>query len=223
MPCQHLALTATLIVLAISGFQPLQAQTPEQRYSDWVRRLDFRPQEYAFRRSYMLRLLEESGGGMLLVPSSDGRTDGSTFRQLDDFWYYTGLEVPNSMLVLDGDTNRATLYLPTSDDRFDNPGRPNDFPGRPLLDDYRLRSIAGVEEYRDIADPRAAHQCPRAGRQDDPRERGRTRADPRTDHTAHRLARPDADAPPQAQDRLPGRAHRDRLRGDGADAHGEEP
>ncbi len=152
MPCPRLALTATLIVLALSGAHPLQAQTPEQRYTDWVRRLDFRPQEYAFRRSYMLRLLRESGGGMLLVPSSDGRTDGSTFRQLDDFWYYTGLEVPNSMLVLDGDTNRATLYMPTSDDRFDNPGRPNDFPGRPLLDDYRLRSIAGVEEYRDIAD-----------------------------------------------------------------------
>ena len=152
MPYPRLALTATLIALAISGAQPLQAQTPEQRYSDWVRRLDFRPQEYAFRRSYMLRLLQESGGGLLLVPSSDGRTDGATFRQLEDFWYYTGLEVPNSMLVLDGDANRATLYLPTSDDRFEDSGRPNDFPGRPLLDDYRLRSIAGVEEYRDIAD-----------------------------------------------------------------------
>jgi Xaa-Pro aminopeptidase len=133
-----------------AGGAALSAQTPEQRYADWTPRLGFRPQEYAFRRSYMIRLLRESGGGMLLVPSSDGSTDGDTFRQLEDFLYYTGLEVPNSMLVLDADTDRATLYLPSSDHRFENPGRPNDFPGRPLLDDYRLRSIAGVEEYRHI-------------------------------------------------------------------------
>lgn len=146
-----LALVATVGAPTLAP-TPATAQTPEQRYTDWVRRLDFRPQEFAFRRSYMLRLLKESGGGLLLVPSSDGRTEGGTFRQLDDFMYFTGLEVPNSMLVLDADTERATLYLPATDYRFENPGRPNDFPGRPLLDDYQLRSIAGVEEYRDIAD-----------------------------------------------------------------------
>ncbi len=164
MPCPRLALTATLIVLAISGAHPLQAQTPEQRYTDWVRRLDFRPQEYAFRRSYMLRLLRESGGGMLLVPSSDGRTDGSTFRQLDDFWYYTGLEVPNSMLVLDGDTNRATLYMPTSDDRFDNPGRPNDFPA--VVVDRRSHIVVpecGLELGRDTGGKRESVGDAQAG------------------------------------------------------------
>lgn len=152
MSCPRLAFAVTVFIFSMLGLGPVGAQTPEQRYTDWVRRLDFRPQEYAFRRSYMLRLLAQSGGGMLLVPSADGRTHGSTFRQLDDFWYYTGLEVPNSMLILDGDANRATLYLPATDYRFENPGRANDFPGRTLLDDYRLRSIAGVEAYRDIAD-----------------------------------------------------------------------
>ena len=145
------AMTLLIAVAAIGlpGPSQLSAQTPEQRYADWSPRLDFRPQEYAFRRSYMLRLLNESGGGVLLIPSSDGRTDGETFQQLDDFRYFTGLEVPNSTLALDADADRATLYLPERDYRFDNPGRRNDFPGRPLLGDYRLRSIAGVEEYRD--------------------------------------------------------------------------
>jgi Xaa-Pro aminopeptidase len=124
--------------------------TPEQRYGAWVRRLDFRPQEYAFRRSNMIRLLRESGGGVFLAPSSDGTTEGDTFRQAEDFWYYTGLEVPGSMLVLDADRDRSILFLPERDYRFDNPGRPNDFPGRPLLGDYQLRSIGGVEEYRSI-------------------------------------------------------------------------
>ena len=126
--------------------------TPPQRYGDWVARLDFRPQEYAYRRSAMNRLLAESGGGLMLVPSSDGRTGGATFRQLDDFWYFTGIEVPGSMLVLDAEANRSTLYLPETDARFENPGRPNDFPGRPLLGDYQLRSITGVEDYRPMAE-----------------------------------------------------------------------
>jgi len=156
------ALLTAGLLLTISG--PVEAQmradgvdrTPgdvvpaEQRYGDWVRRLPFRPQEYSFRRSNMIRLLRESGGGMLLVPSSDGRTDGDTFRQMEDFWYYTGLEVPNSMLVLDADRDRSILFLPKTDYRFENPGRRNDFPGRPLLEDYQLRSIGGIEEYRDI-------------------------------------------------------------------------
>ncbi len=129
---------------------PTTGLTPEQRYGDWVRRLPFRAQEYSYRRSNMIRLLDESGGGLFIAPSSDGLTHGDTFRQLEDFWYYTGLEVPNSILVLDADRDRSTLFLPESDYRFSNPGRPNDFPGRPLLDDYQLRSIAGIEEYRSM-------------------------------------------------------------------------
>jgi len=130
---------------------PLTAQTPEQRYADWVRR-DFRPQEYEYRRGRTMDGLQASGGGLLLTPSSDGSTHGGTFRQLDDFWYLTGLEVPQSMLVLDSDRGRSLLFMPPRDPRFDNPGRPNDFPGRPLLDDYQLRSNAGMDEYRDIAE-----------------------------------------------------------------------
>ena len=146
--------TIALLLMLVTGQAAVPtaagAQAPEQSYSDWHRRLDFRPQEYDFRRSRIMDLLRSSGGGMLLVPSSDGETHGATFRQLEDFWYYTGLEVPNSMLVLDADRDRSILFLPARDARFDNPGRTNDFPGRPLADDYRLRSIAGINQYEEI-------------------------------------------------------------------------
>lgn len=145
---------AALLLPAAASGQSTEADTPqatpEQRYGDWVRRLDFRPQEYSFRRSHMIRLLQLSGGGVLLVPSSDGTTHGDTFRQLEDFWYYSGLEIPNSILVLDSERDRTILFMPETDYRFENPGRPNDFPGRPLLGDFQLRSIAGIEEYRNI-------------------------------------------------------------------------
>lgn len=133
------------------GPVPLSAQTPEQRYSDWVRP-GFRPQEYEFRRNRILDGLRATGGGLLLVPSSDGLTHGETFRQLEDFWYLTGLEVPQSMLVLDAERDVSILFMPRRDPRFENPGRPNDFPGRPLLEDYRIRGIGGADNYRDIAE-----------------------------------------------------------------------
>ena len=136
---------------ATGDFGGLSAQTPEQRYSDWVRP-GFRPQEYEFRRNRILDGLRATGGGLLLVPSSDGITHGETFRQLDDFWYLTGLEVPQSMLVLDARRDVSILFMPQRDPRFENPGRPNDFPGRPLLDDYRIRGIGGADDYRDIAE-----------------------------------------------------------------------
>jgi Xaa-Pro aminopeptidase len=129
----------------------VSAQTPEQRYSDWVRP-GFRPQEYEFRRNRILDGLRATGGGLLLVPSSDGITHGETFRQLEDFWYLTGLEVPQSMLVLDARRDASILFMPQRDPRFENPGRPNDFPGRPLLDDYRIRGIGGADDYRDMAE-----------------------------------------------------------------------
>lgn len=142
-------LAAAAVVTGPSG--QLSAQTPEQRYSDWVRP-GFRPQEYEFRRNRILDGLRATGGGLLLVPSSDGITHGETFRQLDDFWYLTGLEVPQSMLVLDARRDVSILFMPQRDPRFENPGRPNDFPGRPLLDDYRIRGIGGADDYRDIAE-----------------------------------------------------------------------
>ena len=129
----------------------LSAQTPEQRYGDWARP-GFRPQEYEFRRNRIIDGLRATGGGLLLVPSSDGLTHGETFRQLEDFWYLTGLEVVQSMLVLDAERGLSTLFMPPRDPRFENPGRRNDFPGRPLLDDYQLRGIGGADDYRDIAE-----------------------------------------------------------------------
>ncbi len=153
-----LPVSLVLGAIAASAPTPVTSQESEavgapteQRYGDWVRRLDFRPQEYQYRRSNMIRLLRESGGGVFIAPSSDGTTHGDTFRQLEDFWYYTGLEVPNSVLVLDAENDRSILFLPDTDYRFENPGRENDFPGRSLLDDFQLRSIAGIEEYRDAA------------------------------------------------------------------------
>lgn len=99
--------------------------------------------EYAARRASALTLLGRDD--VLLVPSAEGTSGGETFRQLDDFEYFVGLEVPRSVLVLDGRLRRAVLFVPRTDTRFENVGRPNDFPGRELLDDPSVRALSGVD------------------------------------------------------------------------------
>lgn len=99
--------------------------------------------EYVSRRTTALGLLRDND--LLLVPSAEGTSSGETFRQLDDFEYLVGLEVPRSVLALDGRTQRAILFVPHDDPRFENQGRPNDFPGRPLVSDPALRALSGVD------------------------------------------------------------------------------
>jgi len=117
------------------------AQRPE-RFTDWTRPV-FPAEEYVARRAAALALLDENA--VLLVPSGEGTSTGETFRQLDDFEYLAGLEVPRSLLAVDRRTERAVLFVPATDPRFENPGRPNDFPGRPLAADSALRALSGVD------------------------------------------------------------------------------
>ncbi len=97
-------MTCLAFVAALLTAPSAHAQTPEQRYTDWASST-FPAAEYEGRRAAALELLAEVGGGILLIPSSDGVTHGDTFRQLDDFLYFTGLELPASMLALDSDAD----------------------------------------------------------------------------------------------------------------------
>ena len=167
----RLSVTTTVAILAtlaapafLWSASEARAQTPEQRYTDWATPT-FPAAEYEVRRAAALELLGAEGGGVLLIPSADGVTHGETFRQLDDFLYFTGLELPASMLVLDSDAGEATLYLPARDPRFENPGRTNDFPGRPLGDDPAVAALAGTLSTADITRLSAAlEDWSRAGR-----------------------------------------------------------
>lgn len=143
--------TVAVAVLLLTAAVPTAAQTPEQRYADWATPV-FPFDEYEARQDWMLERLAASGQGILLIPSSDGSTHGGTFRQLDDFSYFTGLELPGSMLVLDGYRGLSLLFLPPRDPRFENPGRQNDFPGRPLGDDPEMQGMAGVDRTFDVAE-----------------------------------------------------------------------
>jgi Xaa-Pro aminopeptidase len=127
---------------------PSKAASAEMRFWEWTS-LDFPAEEYAARRERLLGALAADGGGILIVPGDHGVSHGETFRQLDDFHYLTGLEVPASLLTLDADGGEVMLFTPRRDARFENPGRPNDFPGRPLGDDPMVATVSGLEKIVD--------------------------------------------------------------------------
>lgn len=122
----------------------LFAQTPEQAYFEWTT-LPFSKEELTQRRQKLMDVLrKQEKTGLVLIPARDGRSHGETFRQLDDFYYFTGLEVPNAILVLDLTEGSATAYIPERDVRFESGSRPNDFPGRPLLPDEQIAKETGL-------------------------------------------------------------------------------
>lgn len=119
----------------------------EQRFFDWTELL-FSKEEHQQRRKNLRQQLQKEGGGLFLAPARRGFSDGTTFRQLNDFLYFTGLELPDSMLVVDADRNETILFVPEQDGRFDNPTRRNDFPGRPLAGDPNLSHVSGIGDIR---------------------------------------------------------------------------
>jgi Xaa-Pro aminopeptidase len=126
--------------------RPDEGNPPEERFFDWTS-LQFPAEEYAQRRQTLLTQLE-GREGVVLIPSAHGLSHGDTFRQADDFLYFTGLELPGSALVLDLPTGRATLFVPERDFRFESADRRNDFPGRALKSDPALADVTGIEDIR---------------------------------------------------------------------------
>ena len=122
----------------------LQAQTPQQSYFEWTE-LPFSKEELAQRRENLVSQLKaQNKTGLVLVPAKDGFSYGETFRQLDDFYYFTGLELPNAILAIEIANGNTIVFTPEMDLRFHSNSRPNDFPGRPLLNDPEITSESGL-------------------------------------------------------------------------------
>ena len=122
----------------------LHAQTPQQSYFEWTE-LPFSKEELAQRRSnFVSELQAQNKEGLVLIPAKDGFSYGETFRQLDDFYYFTGLELSNAILAIEIPSGNTMVFTPEMDKRFHSASRPNDFPGRPLLNDSEIVSQSGL-------------------------------------------------------------------------------
>lgn len=129
-----------LNIFIVLSFHSLIAQTPQQSYFEWTQ-MPFSKEELAQRRSNLVtELTLQNKNGIVLFPAKDGFSYGETFRQLDDFYYFTGLELPNAVLAIEVPSGNSMIFTPEMDKRFHSDSRPNDFPGRPLLNDSEIEA-----------------------------------------------------------------------------------
>ena len=143
---QFILLFLCALLIPISNF----SQTAKQAYFDWTE-MPFSKEELAQRRTKLSDQFRKEGkSGLIIMPARDGFSYGETFRQLDNFYYFTGLELPNSLLVIDLNNKKSVIYTPKEDLRFSSATRPNDFPGRHLLEDNEISNQSGIT-LKDIA------------------------------------------------------------------------
>ena len=69
----------------------------------------FTPDDFAKRRA---KVMEQIGDGVAILQSAELPEGFIKFRQDNNFFYLTGVEIPNARLILDGKTKTATLFVP---------------------------------------------------------------------------------------------------------------
>lgn len=97
----------TIILLLLSANSLLHAQSKS------LYQTDFPPEEFAERRA---QIFDTIGDNAIAIVQGASYVDGfKVFRQSNQFYYLSGIEVPSAYLLLDGRSRKTTLYLPHAD------------------------------------------------------------------------------------------------------------
>ena len=83
-------------------------------------------EEFAGRRA---KLLEQIGDGLAIIQGAAETGNALKFRQNNQFYYLTGVEVPRAILLMDGRTKRSMLFLPPRNERKERSEGPVLTPG----------------------------------------------------------------------------------------------
>jgi Xaa-Pro aminopeptidase len=96
-------------------------------------------EEFAERRA---KLLQKIGDGLVIIQGTTETGNSLKFRQNNQFYYLTGVEVPRAMLLIDGRTKKSTLFVPPRDERRERSEGPVLVPGPEAV---KLTGIDAVE------------------------------------------------------------------------------
>ena len=83
-------------------------------------------EEFAERRA---RLMEKIGDGIAIIQGTTETGTALKFRQNNQFYYLTGVEVPRAILLVDGRTKSSMLFLPPRNERQERSEGPVLTPG----------------------------------------------------------------------------------------------
>jgi len=93
-------------------------------------------EEFAARRA---RVLQQIGDGVVAVQGATETVAYEAFRQSNQFFYLTGVEVPRAILVLDGRAKTSALYLMPRNERMERSEGPLLSPGA------EAQALTGIE------------------------------------------------------------------------------
>ena len=71
----------------------------------------FKPEDFAKRRA---RVMEQIGDGVVIMQGAELPEAFVKFRQDNNFYYLTGVEMPSAVLLIDGRTKRSYLFVPNN-------------------------------------------------------------------------------------------------------------
>lgn len=95
------------------------------------------------------RIAEAVGaGGVAVIPGAPFPRRSTRFRQTNEFFYATGIEVPGAYVLVDGADGATTVYLPHRDAHRDR----SEGPGLWAEDDEVVRELSAAENVRAIED-----------------------------------------------------------------------
>jgi len=101
--------------------------------------------EFATRRQ---RLMDEIQDGVAIIPGATSHIAGEQFFQNNDFFYFTGVEAPNSWLVVDGVNRESILFLTLDEHDARGEGIPPDLALNP-------EEYTGIERARPVEEMRS--------------------------------------------------------------------
>jgi Xaa-Pro aminopeptidase len=104
----------------------------------------FAPEEFAARRT---RVLERIGDGVAVLQGAAENPSYVKFRQNNQFFYLTGVEVPRAIVVLDGRRQQTTLFLPPRDERMERAEGPRLTPGAEAARMTGIPSVRPRDEF----------------------------------------------------------------------------
>jgi Xaa-Pro aminopeptidase len=108
----------------------------------------FPPEEFAARRA---KLMDQIGPDALVAIRGTGETPVYVrFRQNNQFFYLTGLQTPNAMLLLDGRTKQTTLFMANKDDRVERMDGPLLYPGEEAAKATGIATVLPVERFGEM-------------------------------------------------------------------------
>lgn len=126
MKYQRLALTVLVsLVASVAGAQP-------PLFTDALPK-----EEFAERRA---RVMQAIGEAVVVMQGGTETSSYEKFRQTNQFFYLSGIEVPRAILVIDGRAKRSALYIAPRDERMERSEGPLLVPGAAAV------ALTGIEQ-----------------------------------------------------------------------------